>query len=114
MAYEDLLKTYEKWEDRMQHHGVGNMPFCIAFCGVFSSGKSSLLNALLDCGNVLPTGINPVTKIITRIRYGKSIALHCIVDGNPVSVPKTDHGQKSTAHGLYRTDCGCPCPHSEK
>lgn len=90
MAYEDLLKTYEKWEDRMQHHGVGNMPFCVAFCGVFSSGKSSLLNALLDCGNVLPTGINPVTKIITRIRYGKSIALHCIVDGNTVSVPKTD------------------------
>lgn len=44
-------------------------PFCIVVCGVFSSGKSSLINALL--GTELPTGINPVTKVVTRIRYGR-------------------------------------------
>lgn len=88
MAYEDLLETYEKWADRMQHHGVGNMPFCIAFCGVFSSGKSSLLNALLGCGKVLPTGINTVTKIITRIRYGRELSLSYVVDGEAVPIPK--------------------------
>lgn len=45
-------------------------PFCIVVCGVFSSGKSSLINALL--GTELPTGINPVTKVVTRIRYGRN------------------------------------------
>lgn len=43
-------------------------PFCIVVCGVFSSGKSSLINALL--GTELPTGIFPVTKVVTKIRYG--------------------------------------------
>lgn len=47
-----------------------NRPFCIVVCGVFSSGKSSLINALL--GTELPTGINPVTKVVTRIRYGRA------------------------------------------
>lgn len=43
-------------------------PFCIVICGVFSSGKTSLINALL--GTELPTGIYPVTHVVTRIRYG--------------------------------------------
>ena len=42
--------------------------FNIVFCGVFSSGKTSLINALLNLN--LPTGIVPVTKIITQIKYG--------------------------------------------
>lgn len=42
--------------------------FCIVVCGVFSSGKSSLINALL--GTSLPVGIFPVTKVVTKIRYG--------------------------------------------
>lgn len=90
MVYGDLLKTYKKWEERMLHHGVGNMPFCVAFCGVFSSGKSSLLNALLGYGDVLPKGINPVTKIITRIRYGETMAIRCVMNGYTISIPKKD------------------------
>jgi len=43
-------------------------PFVIVVCGAFSTGKSSLLNALLGCH--LPTGHNPITKRITRIEYG--------------------------------------------
>lgn len=43
-------------------------PFCVVICGVFSSGKTSLINALL--GTKLPTGIMPVTHVVTRIRYG--------------------------------------------
>ena len=47
-------------------------PFRVVFCGVFSSGKTSLINALLNCSREmqLPTGINPITKLVTRIRYG--------------------------------------------
>lgn len=43
-------------------------PFVIVLCGSFSTGKSSLANALLGCQ--LPTGHNPITKMVTRIRYG--------------------------------------------
>lgn len=105
MAYGNIIKNYEVWESRVRHHGIGSMPFCVAFCGVFSSGKSSLLNALLGCGNVLPTGINPVTKIVTRIRYGRNISLHCIVNGDIISVPKTQ--MKDVITGKKELPEGC-------
>lgn len=48
--------------------------FTIVFCGVFSSGKSSVLNYLLDSKDFsLPVGNFPITKLITRIRYGDSL-----------------------------------------
>lgn len=48
--------------------------FTIVFCGVFSSGKSSILNFFLDSKDVsLPVGNFPITKLITRIRYGDSL-----------------------------------------
>jgi GTP-binding protein EngB required for normal cell division len=43
--------------------------FEVALFGRVSSGKSSLLNALLDT-NVLPVGINPITAVPTKLRYG--------------------------------------------
>lgn len=59
---------------RITEHFNENAPFRIAFCGVFSAGKSSLINVLLQCEYKLPTGINPITKIVTRIRYGKELS----------------------------------------
>lgn len=44
-------------------------PLVVVLCGGFSTGKSSLINALLGCD--LPTGVNPVTKVITTLRYGE-------------------------------------------
>ena len=44
----------------------------VALFGRVSSGKSSLLNALLDT-DVLPVGVNPITAVPTRLRYGSSI-----------------------------------------
>jgi GTPase Era involved in 16S rRNA processing len=43
----------------------------LAVLGQMKRGKSSLINALLKA-NVLPTGVLPVTAIITEIRYGKA------------------------------------------
>jgi len=43
--------------------------FELALFGRVSSGKSSLLNALLNT-DVLPVGINPVTAVPTKLRYG--------------------------------------------
>jgi GTP-binding protein EngB required for normal cell division len=44
----------------------------VAFFGRVSSGKSSLLNALLST-NVLPVGINPITAVPTKLRYGATL-----------------------------------------
>jgi GTP-binding protein EngB required for normal cell division len=41
----------------------------VAFFGRVSSGKSSLLNALLST-DALPVGINPITAVPTKLRYG--------------------------------------------
>lgn len=61
-------------KNRISEHFYENAPFRVAFCGVFSAGKSSLINELLQCEYKLPTGINPITKIVTRIRYGKELS----------------------------------------
>ena len=45
--------------------------FEIAIFGRVSSGKSSLLNAVLETG-ILPVGVTPITTVPTRITYGKS------------------------------------------
>jgi GTP-binding protein EngB required for normal cell division len=44
----------------------------VALFGRVSSGKSSLLNALLDT-DVLPVGITPITAVPTRLRYGPEL-----------------------------------------
>lgn len=44
----------------------------VAFFGRVSSGKSSLLNALLGT-DVLPVGVNPITAVPTRLRYGPTL-----------------------------------------
>lgn len=51
--------------------------FNLLVVGRFSRGKSTLMNALLG-GDLLPTGIVPLTSVITTVRYGsrKQIVLH--------------------------------------
>ncbi len=54
--------------------------FTVSFCGVFSSGKSSILNYFLDCVDFkLPVGDFPITKVITRIKYGKTLKFYCSI-----------------------------------
>jgi ABC-type uncharacterized transport system ATPase component len=45
--------------------------FTIAVLGQFKRGKSSLLNAIIG-RDLLPTGILPLTSVITVVRYGAS------------------------------------------
>lgn len=49
--------------------------FEIAIFGRVSSGKSSLLNAILET-NILPVGVTPITAVPTRLVYGDSPAAH--------------------------------------
>jgi GTP-binding protein EngB required for normal cell division len=47
----------------------------VAMVGRVSSGKSSLLNALVGAP-ILPTGVLPVTAFPTRVRQGRAAAVH--------------------------------------
>jgi len=51
--------------------------FNLMVVGRFSRGKSTLMNAILG-GELLPTGIVPLTSVITTVRYGsrKQVVLH--------------------------------------
>ena len=66
---------------------VTDRRFFLACLGQFKRGKSSLVNALV--GNpVLPTGVVPVTAIVTIIRHGP--ILHALVhfeNGSRQNVP---------------------------
>jgi GTP-binding protein EngB required for normal cell division len=46
--------------------------FYLAILGLFKRGKSTLINALLG-QQIVPTGVIPVTSVITRIRYGADL-----------------------------------------
>ncbi len=48
---------------------VDNSPLSVALLGEFSSGKSRLINALLG-EKLLSVGLVPVTRSVTKIRYG--------------------------------------------
>ncbi len=43
----------------------------IAIVGQFKAGKSSFFNSFME-NNILPTGVVPVTSVITRVQYGKA------------------------------------------
>ncbi|MBE2182477.1 MAG: dynamin family protein [Anaerolineae bacterium] len=47
-------------------------PYLMVFVGPFSSGKSSLINALLGAHDLLPMGITPTTDRITMLRWGEN------------------------------------------
>lgn len=49
--------------------------FEIAIFGRVSSGKSSLLNAMLET-DVLPVGVTPITAVPTRLAYGEAAAVN--------------------------------------
>lgn len=57
--------------------------FEIAFFGRVSSGKSSLLNRILE-QDVLPVGVTPVTAVTTRLMFGPAArAVACFADRGP-------------------------------
>lgn len=47
-----------------------NFEFMVAMTGAFSSGKSTLLNLLLEQEDLLPSSVIPLTAVCTVIRYG--------------------------------------------
>jgi hypothetical protein len=54
--------------------------FHISVLGEFKRGKSTLVNALL-AGDVLPTGVLPLTAVATEISFGERRAVVVPLDG---------------------------------
>lgn len=71
----------------------------VALFGRVSSGKSSLLNAMLDT-DVLPVGINPITAVPTKLRYGPELrAAVTYGDGRNEIIPVERLGELVTEQG---------------
>jgi GTP-binding protein EngB required for normal cell division len=67
--------------------------FEVAFFGRVSSGKSSLLNALLG-KDILPVGINPITAVPTKLRSGPNArAIITFADGHNEKIPLDEIAQ---------------------
>ena len=78
MLIDDLLDVLPKIE-KLGEERVGQVrdamfhadhPFLMVFVGPFSSGKSSLINALLGADSLLKIGPTPTTDRISILRWG--------------------------------------------
>lgn len=74
--------------------------FNLMVVGRFSRGKSTLMNALLG-GDYLPTGIVPLTSVITTVRYGsrRQVVLHFRDFGLDREVPLSQLAEYVTQRG---------------
>ena len=62
----------------------------VAVLGRVSSGKSSLVNALLG-QSLLPVGAVPVTAVVTRIRYGAAVDVRTLdIDGHVQTIDASE------------------------
>ncbi len=87
----------------------------IAVLGQFKAGKSSFINSLID-QNLLPTGVIPVTAIVTRIFYSKdlNITIH-FLNGKSQQIPLdqlpeyiTESRNPDNQKGVSIADIGTP------
>ncbi len=95
--------------------------FEIAFFGRVSSGKSSLLNALLG-REILPVGVNPITAVPTRLRSGlNSRAIMTFANGHSEEIPLnelarfvTEEGNPGNTRNVIRAVVEIPSPRLEQ
>ena len=79
----------------------------IVVAGGFSSGKSSFLNRLTNCANLLPTGVEPVSVVKTYLycsRKNRTISVkgvnqkNVLVNLNPGVLQAIQHAQESNIY----------------
>ena len=89
---EDLLEIANRLERRI---------LSVALVGQFKRGKTSLLNALIG-EEILPTGVLPLTAIVTHVRFGETLnVIVRLQDGTEFEVSREE------IH-LFATEAGNP------
>ncbi|MEO7067294.1 MAG: dynamin family protein [Rhodanobacter sp.] len=89
--------------------------FHLVVVGEFKRGKSTLINALLGT-DLLPTGVVPLTSVVTQLRYEGVAAAHvCFSSGEQRSVPiemladyVTERGNPENAKRVSEVVVGFP------
>mgnify|MGYP001284020898 CR=1 FL=1 len=96
------LRESAKHTIESQQHST-DQPLRVALLGEFSSGKSRLINALLE-EKILSVGLVPVTRSVTRIIHGKKIGVTVKhMDGTTVEVqtpPEAGDGWRLRLEGV--------------
>ncbi len=72
--------------------------FFVACVGQFKRGKSSLVNALVGAP-VLPTGVAPVTSVVTVVRYGDTPEARIALADRDIAVATSDLAQYVSENG---------------
>lgn len=72
--------------------------FTLAVVGKVSSGKSTFINALLGCKDLLPTGHDQTTCGITYIEYGETPEVTIVFGDGHKKIIKDDIGGKIKPH----------------
>ncbi len=93
----------------------------VALFGRVSSGKSSLLNALLET-TVLPVGVNPITAVPTKLRYGSALRAEVTFATGRVEEVSleefaqliTEQGNPGNARSVVRAMAEVPSPRLKK
>ncbi len=102
-AYEELTHVLKRMRQiRLAPH-LAAKNIC-AVGGGFSSGKSHLLNRLIEDQNLLPTGITPTTSVPTYVSYGCEEVIIRVFGHHGGSVEIERRQLYDMTHGFGRVD----------
>ena len=102
-----ILHQARQWEDNLVEaecqellSRLASDRFNLVVVGQFNRGKSTLMNAILGMDR-LPTGVLPLTSVITSVGYGdrECVLLHRNDGGLPIEVPLAELAQHVTEVG---------------
>lgn len=114
---EDLGTPSISSEARTAAERIAEGRFYVACIGQFKRGKSTLLNALVG-RPILPTGVTPVTSVVTVLRYGKAerLRVRFAADGwrdaspNTLSDYVSEQGNPENRKGVSGVEVFVPSP----
>ena len=107
-----LARSARQWAER-----VTDGLFYVACVGQFKRGKSTLLNALVGY-EILPTGVVPVTAVVTLVRHGERVRA-CVrsLDGQAADIAPVDlsayvseAGNPGNTKGVSHVEVFVPSP----
>jgi Dynamin family len=104
-----LTDDQEGWQDVLDRvDRLRNPSFLIAVCGEFSSGKSTLLGALMRRPELFPDGVGATTAVSTVVRWGEAERIFIATTDHPdrFVISAAELAQYVTEQGNPRNERG--------